>query len=72
MVNLTLTVPSDLKNQMNEFPEINWSEVARQSISLKIQELLLVRSILAKSQLTEDDAIKIGEKIKTAIAEKHK
>lgn len=72
MVNLTLTVPEDLKNQMNKFPEINWSEVARQSISSKIHELLLVRSILLKSHMTEEDAEKIGDKIKSAIAEKHK
>ena len=72
MVNVTLTVPADLKMKMDQFPEINWSEVARQAINQKIQELILLRSITAKSQLTEDDVKEIGDKIKVAIAAKHR
>ena len=72
MVNVTLTVPADLKKKMDEFPEINWSEVARQAINRRIQELLLLRSITAKSKLTEEDVREIGHKIKIAIAVKHR
>ena len=31
MVTMTLAVPKDLKERMDSFPEINWSEVARQA-----------------------------------------
>ena len=72
MVNVTLTVPADLKKRMDEFPEINWSEVARQAINQKIQELVLLRSITAKSKLTEENVQEIGDKIKMAIAAKHR
>ncbi|MEW6748690.1 MAG: hypothetical protein AB1295_03205 [Candidatus Micrarchaeota archaeon] len=72
MVNVTLTVPTDLKKRMDEFPEINWSEVARQAISRKIKELLIVRTITAKSKLTDADVKEIGDKIKIAIAERHR
>jgi len=71
MVNVTLTVPTDLKQMMDMFPEINWSEVARQAINQKIQQLMLLRSITSKSQLTEKDVTEIGNKIKKAIAAKH-
>ena len=72
MVNLTLTVPEDLKKKMDQFPEMNWSEVARQAINEKVHELLLFKSITAKSKLTEADAEEIGDRIKKAIAERHK
>jgi hypothetical protein len=72
MVNVTLTVPSDLKKRMDMFPEINWSEVARQAFNQKIQELLIIRSITSKSKLTESDVKEIGDKIKMAIAAKHR
>ncbi|MBN1169671.1 hypothetical protein JXA56_01470 [Candidatus Micrarchaeota archaeon] len=71
MVNVTLTVSADLKKKMEAFPEINWSEIARQAINRKIQELLILRSITAKSKLTEADVKEIGDRIKKAVAEKH-
>ncbi|MDO8553283.1 MAG: hypothetical protein Q7S22_00620 [Candidatus Micrarchaeota archaeon] len=72
MTNITLTVPEDLKKNMDMFPELNWSEVARQAINQKIQELLLFKSITSKSKLTETDVEEIGNKIKKAIADRHK
>ncbi len=72
MVNVTLTVPSDLKKKMDEFPEMNWSEIARQAINQKIRELILFRSITAKSKLTDENVKEIGDKIKVAIAERHR
>ncbi len=35
MANLTLSIPNELKDMMENFPEINWSEVARDSIKKK-------------------------------------
>ena len=35
MVYLTLSIPNELKEAMEKFPEINWSEVARDSIKKK-------------------------------------
>jgi hypothetical protein len=72
MVNMTLTVPADLKKKMDGFPEINWSEVARQAFNKKIQELALLRTITADSRLTEENATDIGDRIKAAIAQRHR
>ena len=30
--NITLSVNDEIAEQMNEYPEVNWSEVARQAI----------------------------------------
>jgi hypothetical protein len=32
MPNVTIRVPDDLKEEMDDHPEINWSEVARRSM----------------------------------------
>lgn len=63
MVNITLAVSEDLKRQMDESKFINWSEVAREAIQQKVAELALFKSIVAKSKLTEKDALEIGRKI---------
>ena len=36
MVSITLSVSEELKQEMEKFPEINWSEIARASIKIKI------------------------------------
>lgn len=71
LVNLTLAISSDLKSKMEEFPVINWSEVARQAIAEKVSELELLKQITSKSKLTEKDALELGRKIKAGIAKRH-
>lgn len=72
MVSLTLSVSEELKKEMEKFPEINWSEVARASIIEKIKRFELAELLASKSKLTEKDIKQIGDKIKRGIAEKHK
>ena len=64
MTNLTLSIPDDLKAKMSDFPEINWSEVARQAIIEKTRVLEQMQQLLSRSTLTEQDALKIGQEIK--------
>ncbi len=72
MANLTLAIPDDLKLKMNRFPEINWSEVARQAIVEKTQVLERMQLLLSKSTLTEDETVAIGRDIKRRVARKHR
>jgi len=64
MPSLTLSIPSDLKRDMDAHPIINWSEVARGAIRDRLASLKILNSIAAKSKLTEKDALEIGRKIK--------
>src|SRR3989344_5942325 len=41
MTTMTLAVPSELKHKMENFPEMNWSEVARKAFKQKIKDLEL-------------------------------
>jgi hypothetical protein len=68
MTSLTLSVTKELRKKMEKFPEINWSEVARQSIIQKLSLLEKMNSLLKNSELTEKDAIELGRKVNRSIA----
>jgi hypothetical protein len=70
MVGITLAIPKEIKKEMELYPEINWSAVARAAILRKIQVLKEMDKILSKSKLTEEDAIFFGRQIKKKVAKK--
>ena len=63
MVNVTLSVPFELKQKMDVFAEINWSAVARSAFDEKIQDLELIKKFKSKSTLTEEDALRFGAEL---------
>jgi len=67
MANMTLAIPEEMHKEINKHPEIKWSEVARQAFDKKIKELHWMDVLLSKSELTEEDAERIGHKIKSKI-----
>ena len=68
MPNMTIRVPEDLKSAMDAHPEINWSEVARQSMWEYIHKLTLADSIATESDLTEAETKELSEDVKADIA----
>ena len=72
MVNITLAVSEELKNEMDSLVEVNWSAVAREAIKKKIILLKELDKLLENSKLTEEDAIELGRKLKKAVANKGK
>ena len=70
MTSLTLSVSKELKKMMDKYPEINWSEVARQSIMQKLVFLSKMDRLLKNSKLTEKDAIEIGRKVNKGITKR--
>jgi len=71
MTNMTLAIPEELHTIMKKHQETRWSEVARQALWVQAKKLELMDKILAKSKLTEQDALEIGRKINKEIAKKH-
>ena len=72
--NVTLSVPVELKQKMESFKEINWSEVMRSTLNDKVQRLELMKrldELTAGSKLTDEDVKRIGDKIREGIAKKH-
>ncbi|WP_121744971.1 hypothetical protein [Natronorubrum halophilum] len=63
MPSITVNVDDDLKDRMEQHPEINWSEVTRQAIQEKIETLDVMDELTSGSQLTESDVTEIANKI---------
>ena len=68
MVNVTLAVPSELKQKMDSFVEINWSAVARAAFDDKINDMDFIRKFKAKSTITEADALQWGKDVSKALS----
>ena len=72
MTNMTLAIPEELHQVMKKHKEVKWSEIARQALWTQARKVELLDKILARSELTEEDAESIGHKIKREIARKHR
>jgi hypothetical protein len=68
MTTMTLALPNELKQKMEAFPEMNWSEVARQAFIHKIEDMEILSEFKAKSTLTEKEALKLGKKVSKAVS----
>ena len=71
MPTITLSVPTELKKEMEESKEINWSQVARTAIQEKIAQLKILKEIASKSKLTEKDALELGRRINKSLHERY-
>ncbi len=72
MANLTLSVPDELYEELKKHPEIRWSEVARQALAKKLEDLHRLDALLKDSQLQDSDVAELGGKVKEAVWKKHR
>lgn len=70
MPSVTVNVDDDLKERMDEHPEINWSEVARGAFREKLDDLELLERLSSGSELTEEDVDEIAELVDSDVAER--
>ena len=68
MVNVTLSIPNELKQKMDTFLEINWSAVARQAFDEKVKDLEFINKFKTKSTLTEADALRLGKEVSKSLS----
>lgn len=75
MPNITLSIPEQLKKQLDELPELNVSESVRAFLSDKVRRALILKKLdkmLESSELTEEDCIKLGRELNQKAWKKHK
>ena len=68
---MTLAIPEELHKIIKRHKEIKWTEIARQAMWEQARKLELMDNLLSKSELTEEDALELGRKIRREIAKKH-
>jgi hypothetical protein len=71
MANITLAVPEDIKKEMETFPEINWSVIAREAIKRRIAMLRKFREFTKDSELTEGDAVSLGRALNKSLRKRN-
>jgi len=72
MANLTLSIPNELKKMMENFPEINWSEVARDSIKKKITQLNFIKTLQIDSEISPEEALNLGREVSELLIKHYK
>ena len=75
MATLTLTIPEDLKLDIEELKLTDWPVIAREALRQRVVQLRILNAIAAKSKLTEEEAIEfsvqLGRKVRKGIHEQH-
>lgn len=64
MPNMTFAVPEELHREIRRHKEVRWSEIARRALVREVNRLHIYDRLLAKSELTEEDAIHFGRAIR--------
>ena len=72
MAEMVVKIPVDLEYQMKELPEVDWSSVVRVLIKGEVSRLLILKSIVSKSKLTEEDALELGMKVNEGLTRRYK
>ena len=70
MPNLTIAIPEELRKKLSEFKVMNWSEVAREAFEKKIIQLRILESFSKDSELTQEDALRLGRKVNEALSKR--
>ena len=66
---MTITVPLDLKREMEEHPEINWSRIATKAFQRRL-EAEKVLGLFAEPKISDEEAIRRGLKLRHKLLEK--
>jgi len=75
MANVTVSISEELKHKMDSLPDVNWSETVREFLSEKVNRAVLLKKLdkmLENSKLTEEDCLRLGEKVKADMWKKYK
>ena len=71
MANITLTIPEDLRSELQKHKEVNWSEVMRRAMKDHLRKLHIADAIASKSKLTQKDIAELDKLVKKGIAQAH-
>lgn len=68
MVNVTVTIPEELRTKLKKHDEVNWSAVIRKALQEHLRNIEIAEAIAQKSKLTKKDVDEISRKINRNVA----
>jgi len=75
MPNLTLSLPEDIKKNIERFPEVNWSALIKKYIESKVNMLVWKEQMLKQldsEREFDEEALRLGNEIKQVVWDKLK
>ena len=70
MAELKISLPEELTQEMEEFPNIEWHVVVRRLLKQELDRLLELKRIVSKSELTELDISELAEKCDKSLSQR--
>ncbi len=71
MPTIDIEIPHDLKEKMKEHDGLDWDRLIQGFIRSRLSKIELADHLASKSELTDEEAEEIGDKIKEGIARRH-
>ena len=75
MASITLAITEELKSGIEHFSWVTWSEAARGEVLSDMERseaLQKLDKMLEKSELTDEDCIRLGRELKERVWKRHK
>ncbi len=71
MASVSVSVPDEMKQKLEEFDTVNWSAVARKAFATQLSRLELMDKLTSRSKATNKEIEELSNKIKEGIAKRH-
>lgn len=71
MASVSVSVPDEMKQKLEQFDTVNWSAVARKAFANELSKLELMDKLTSKSKATDKDVEELSKKIKANVAKWH-
>ena len=66
------SLPEELKEMTDEFPDVDWQAVIKKLPQGELERLLELKRIVSKSKLTEEDCLRLGRKVNEGMYREYK
>ena len=71
MTELKISIPEEIKRKMEKI-DLDWPNLINEFIIKKIDQINEIEAIISRSELTEEDALELGNKVNQAIFNRFK
>jgi len=68
MGEFVVTVPEELRADMDEFPDVKWQVVVRKLLKAQVVRMRELCATVAKSAFTEQDVVELSVEVDEAVA----
>jgi hypothetical protein len=72
MANITLKIPTEIKEILSQHPEIKWDKIVTDSLWDYAKKLRLIDKLTSKSKLSARDVHKLDRTIKADLLKRYK